>query len=162
MELFFILLAIFIAILGVIFTILPVIPGTLLSYGALLLVHFSGLENRFSTTFLIVTAILSIIVMLVDYVVPSFGVKRMGGSKAAITGSLIGGIAGMFMGPIGVIVGPFVGALLGELFVSQDRRKALKSAIGAFVGFVIATAVKVSFGIFAFFMALRALFIYIF
>ncbi len=162
MELFLLIMALLIAAAGLAFTILPVIPGTILSYGALLLIHFSGAQNQFSPAFLIVTGIISAIVLWVDFFVPAFGVKRMGGSKMAALGSLIGGILGMFFGPVGIIIGPFVGALIGELIVSNDRNKALSSALGAFIGFVVATASKVVVGCFVFFMAIRALFIYIF
>ena len=69
--------------------------------------------------------------------------NKIGGSKAATIGSTIGLIIGLFMGPAGIILGPFLGALVGELIHSKGAFfTSLKSAWGAFLGFLLGTGIK--------------------
>ena len=69
--------------------------------------------------------------------------KKFGGSKAAVTGSTIGLIAGFFIGPVGIILGPFLGALIGEMIHNKGESDGtLKAAFGAFMGFLTGTGIK--------------------
>ena len=77
---------------------------------------------------------------LLDYLLPAYMTKKLGGTKYGIWGSIVGLIIGLFFPPIGFIVGPFLGALLGELiFTAASPKVALKSAFGSFVGFILTT-----------------------
>ena len=144
------ILDIFLVILGICFLvgglagcILPALPGPPLSYIALLLLQATRFGD-FSVKFLIITAIVTIIVTVVDYLLPLWGAKKWGGSRAGIIGSAIGLVIGLFFLPIGIIVGPFAGAVVGELIAGRDSNVALRSGFGAFVGFLLGTGVKLA------------------
>ena len=142
MELFLVLIALVLMILGIVGSFLPVLPGPLTSWAGLLVLHFTeGVEM--SQTFLIVTLIVAIIIYVLDYIIPAIGTKRFGGSKAGMIGTTLGLIIGLLSPiPFGIIIGPFVGALIGELINENDINKALKAAFGSFLGFIASTFLK--------------------
>lgn len=148
-------LLIFIGIIG---SILPVLPGTPLCWLGLLVLHFSKYAD-YTTTFLVVMAAVMIVVSVLDYFIPVWGTKRFGGSKAGVVGSTIGLIGGLFFGPIGIIFGPFLGAFLGEMLVNKTAfKQAMKSATGSFIGFLLSTGLKLVYGGFTAFYFLKAVF----
>lgn len=129
-------------LLGFLGTFVPVLPGAPLAWLGLLLSFFSSL-NQISLTILIITAAVAIAVSIFDNFLPVIMTKKIGGSKAATIGSTIGLLIGLFLGPAGIIAGPFLGALLGELIHSGGKFLAsLKSAWGAFLGFLLGTGIK--------------------
>ena len=132
-------------VVGIIGAIVPVLPGPPISYLGLLLLHWTGWAE-FSTQFLVIMAAVAAAVTAVDYVVPVWGTKKFGGSKAGVRGSTIGLIIGVFFfPPIGIIVGPFLGAVIAELMVNADDfNKALRSGLGSLVGFLMGTGLKLS------------------
>ena len=96
-----------------------------------------------SLTFLLVWLAITIVVSIVDYIVPAWFTKVTGGSRAAGRGALIGLFAGMFIPPIGIILGTLGGAFLAEFLVSRkDGWDSAKSAIGALLGFLSGTGIK--------------------
>lgn len=141
MDIFLIITAGILLLIGFLGSILPVLPGTPLSYIGIILMHLSS-KVEFSTSFLVGWGIAVIAVQLLDYAIPIWGAKKFGGSKYATWGSMIGMILGIFFGPLGIILGPFVGAFVGELIAGKDKRNALKAAIGSFVGFLLGTISK--------------------
>lgn len=141
MDILLILLSGFCLVIGLLGSVVPVLPGVPLSYAGILLLHFTD-KYQFSTTFLIAWGIITIAVMLLDVILPMLSTRKFGGTKAGVRGSLIGTFVGFFLGPWGIIVGPFFGALAGELLVGKQPRPAIKSALGAFVGFLIGTLSK--------------------
>ncbi len=127
---------------GILGGVLPVLPGPPLSYAGLLLLHFTK-AHQFSHRFLVVWAIITAIVYLLDYIIPVWGTKRFGGSKQGIWGSIIGLIAGIFfLPPIGIILGPFIGAVLGELSAGKESSAAFKAGFGSFIGLLAGTLIK--------------------
>ncbi len=142
MELFLVLIALLLMILGIIGSFLPILPGPLTSWVGLLVLHFTdGVE--LGRTFLIVTLLVAIIVYVLDYIIPAIGTKRFGGSKAGMVGTTLGLIIGLLTPiPFGIIIGPFVGALIGEMIHRNDMEKALKAAFGSFLGFIASTFLK--------------------
>ena len=85
------------------------------------------------------------IVQVMDYVTPMLGTKYSGGGKWGNWGCMIGTIAGLFvLPPWGVLIGPFAGAVIGELFGGKKSAEAFKAGLGAFVGFLFSVVVKVS------------------
>lgn len=127
---------------GILGCVLPIIPGPPLSYIGLLLLHFTE-KYQFSTRFLIIWAIITGVVYALDYVIPAWGTKKFGGSKRGVWGSIIGLIIGLFFfPPLGIIIGPFVGAVVGELTSGKDSGTALKSGFGSFLGFLAGTLLK--------------------
>lgn len=141
MDLLLIIIAGLFLLTGFLGSVLPILPGIPLSYLGLILLHLTS-TVQFSSRFLIVLGIVVIIVQLLDFIIPVWGTKKTGGSKAGVRGSLIGLFAGFFMGPWGIITGPFVGALLGELLVGKTSQKAIKAALGTFLGLLTGTILK--------------------
>ena len=94
-------------------------------------------------SFLLIWLAITIVVCVVDYVVPAYFTRVTGGSKAAGRGAIIGLIAGMFIPPVGIILGTLGGAFLAEFLVARkDGWQSAKSAIGALLGFLFGTGIK--------------------
>ena len=123
--------------------ILPALPGPPLSYIALLILQITRFAD-FSNRFLIIAAIVTVIVTVADYIVPVWGTKKWGGSKAGAMGSVVGLLVGLFFSPAGIIIGPFAGAVVGELITGRNMNVALRSGFGSFVGFLFGTAMKLA------------------
>ncbi len=142
MEIFLIIIGIILLIVGILGCIVPIIPGPPITYLALLIMQFKS-SPPFTTKFLVIWALITIVVTVLDYVVPAWGTKKLGGTKWGIWGSIIGLFVGMFFfPPIGLIVGPFLGAFVGEIIAGKDSKTALKSGFGSFIGFVTGTLLK--------------------
>jgi len=142
MELFLVLVALLLIILGIVGSFLPILPGPLTSWAGLLALHFTeGVE--LSQTFLIITLLIAIFIYVLDYIIPAIGTKRFGGSRAGMIGTTLGLIIGLLSPiPFGIIIGPFIGALIGEMIHRNDIDKALKAAFGSFLGFIASTFLK--------------------
>lgn len=123
---------------GIVGCVLPFIPGPPLSYIALILLSIAKRWEAFSTAFLIIMGVITLIVTVLDYVMPIFIAKKYGASKLGLWASVLGMLAGMiFFPPFGMLIGAFLGAILGELLSSRDHRSALKAGAGVFVGTVL-------------------------
>jgi uncharacterized protein len=99
-------------------------------------------EPPFTANFLWTWAGITVVVIVLEYIIPIYGTKRYGGTKYGMWGCTIGLIAGIWMGPIGIILGPFVGALIGEIIGNANSDHALKAAFGSFIGFLFGTLLK--------------------
>jgi uncharacterized protein YqgC (DUF456 family) len=141
MTIIFVILGILCMLLGLIGCIIPALPGPPLSYVGLLLLHFTD-RFEFSSSTLFIMLALVILVTVLDYIIPMLGSKYLGASKWGSRGSLIGTIIGFFFLPWGLIVGPFLGAFIGEKWIKKDTGQAVKSGIGAVVGFLLGTVFK--------------------
>jgi uncharacterized protein YqgC (DUF456 family) len=129
-------------ILGLLGCVLPVIPGPPLSFAGLLLLHFSRYA-QFSFNFLLLFGSVTVVVTVLDYVVPLWGTKRFGGSKAGIWGATVGLIIGIFvLPPIGIIIGPFAGAVIGEIITGKKSAEALRAGFGSLMGFLMGIGIK--------------------
>jgi uncharacterized protein len=126
---------------GIAGCILPLVPGPPLCFLALLIQQLNG-APPFTTKFLLIWGAVTLVVTILDYVIPLFGTKKFGGSKFGIWGCTIGLFVGLWMGPWGIIIGPFVGAFIGEIIANNDSSTALKSAFGSFLGFLFGTLLK--------------------
>lgn len=123
-------------------TFVPVLPGALLAWLGLLAAYFSEYCD-ISVTTLIITGIAAVLVSVLDNILPVAMTKKFGGSKSATTGSTIGLIAGFFIGPVGIILGPFLGAVIGELIHNHENSDGvLHAGLGAFAGFLAGTGIK--------------------
>lgn len=126
-------------VVGLIGAFLPVLPGAPLALIGLLVFKFSG-DCSYGWGTIIIAGLFVLIGALLDYLLPIYMTKKLGGTKYGIWGSIVGLIVGLFFPPIGFIVGPFVGAFLGELaFSAAEPKVALKSAFGSFAGFILTT-----------------------
>jgi len=140
-DIVLLILSILLVISGMIGCILPVLPGPPLSFIGMLLLHFTKYAD-FNNSILWVFGSLTILVTVIDYIIPIWGTKKFGGSKRGIIGASLGLLIGLFIGPIGIIFGPFLGALIAELTGGKETEKAFKAAFGAFVGILVGTIFK--------------------
>ena len=144
MDIVLIILGLVCLLVGLGGCILPALPGPPLSYVGLLLLHFTG-DVEFSAAKLLVWLGLVVVAQVADYFIPMLGSKYSGGSKWGSWGAFWGGIVGIFFLPWGLVLGPFLGAVAGELLGDKDLNRALKSGIGLF-----GTVLKVSLCIYFF------------
>lgn len=129
-------------ITGILGCVLPVLPGAPLSYVGIILLHLTS-KVEFSTTFLIAWGIVVIAVQIFDHYIPIWGTKKLGGGKKGAWGSAIGIVAGVFIfPPWGIIIFPFVGAVIGELVDKKEFKVALRAGLGAFLGFIAGIVMK--------------------
>ena len=148
METIVIILAILAGLIGIAGSILPGLPGTPFSWIGMLVLYIwgsgvNGVGAPMSLQTLIVWGIVVLIVSVIDYIVPMYLTRVAGGSKYAERGALIGLIAGIFLTPIGMIAGSFIGALIAEMeWAKKDFSSALKAALGSFLGFMLGTGIK--------------------
>ncbi len=143
MDILFIVLGFLVMLVGIAGSILPVIPGTPISWLGLILL-FLAPSLEFDWAFIIITGVIAILIYVMDYIIPAIGTKKFGGSKAGAWGTTIGLIVGILAPiPFGILIGPFVGALVGELlFNDTSGPQAFKAAIGSFFGFLASTFMK--------------------
>ena len=126
MEIVQIIFAFLFLVVGLLGSVVPALPGPPLSYIGLLLLQWSG-RGGFSVPFLIVWAVITVVVTIMDNVLPAVMTKKFGGSKMSVIGSVIGLIIGMiFFAPIGLILGPFLGAFAGELINNRIQLRREK------------------------------------
>ncbi len=163
MDWLWIALSLIVVFIGIIGAVLPVIPGPIVAYVALLLLQLTTLSSKYSASpyneeFLIIMGLISAGVTVLDYVVPVYGTKKFGGSKAGVRGSMIGLVVGIIILPMlgivigpfgvfGIILGPFAGAYIGESMTGKESNAAFKAAFGSFIGFLAGTFMKLVYGI---------------
>ncbi len=147
MDLFLIITAAILIIVGFLGSILPVLPGIPLSYLGIVLLHLTTLID-YSWSFLIGWGIVVVIIQIVDYFLPIWGTKKYGSSKYGTWGSTLGMVLGLFiLPPWGMLIFPFVGAVMGELIAGKPSPIALKIGFGTFIGFLAGTVLKLLIGI---------------
>ena len=155
MDIVLIILGALCLLAGLVGCVAPVLPGVPLSYLGLLLLHWTD-RAQFTWQFLTIWAVIVVVIQVLDYLIPAWGTKKFGGTKYGVWGSTIGLFAGFFLGPLGIIIGPFVGAVLGELIYfnrhpqaipAQDKKtkfnRALRAGFGSFIGLLAGTLIKV-------------------
>lgn len=141
-DILLIAIGILFIVIGLLGCILPILPGPPLSYLALISIELSKHINIDNQTLWVLFG-LTVVVIVFDYYLPIWVVKRTGGSKRAIWGATIGLLVGIFvLPPIGVILGPLLGAFIGELTNSSDTKKAIKGGLAAFGGLMLGTLLK--------------------
>lgn len=129
---------------GFVGSFLPVIPGPPLSYLGVLFLQLTRFDDYSWIFFLGWGAAIAVVAVL-DYLVPSVGTRRFGGSAWGVWGCLIGGVAGLFLfPPIGLLIGPIAGAFAGELIAGKQSDQAFRAAVGSFLGFLVSTGIKVA------------------
>ena len=165
MDVFLIILGSICLLLGIIGCVVPIIPGVPLAYLGLLCAHWTE-RAQLSWQELVIWGIITLIIQLLDYIVPAWGTKKFGGSKWGIWGSTIGLFLGFFLGPLGIIIGPFAGAVVGELIyfnrqpqisttegvqlgsasdtnsTQSNLHRALRAGFGSFIGLRTGTIIK--------------------
>jgi hypothetical protein len=148
MEIVLILASIILIGGGIIFSILPPLPGPLLTYAAMVCAHFVSADTHFSTPSFIIWAVIGISILIADYFLPVAATRRFGGTKAGVVGGMIGMVAGIVLPiPFGIVLGPLLGAIIGDLVGGNRIRAAIKSGFGSFIGFLVATGLKLLYAV---------------
>ena len=141
MDVLYLILGLILMLVGLAGCVLPFLPGPPLCFLALLIQQLQS-SPPYTTKFLLVWAGITVAITVLDYVIPLYGTKRFGGTRYGMWGCVIGLIAGLWLGPIGIILGPFVGAFAGELIGNAKSHHAFRAALGSFVGFLFGTLLK--------------------
>ena len=141
MEIVLLVIAGICMIIGILGSILPGLPGIPVAYAGLWIAQATE-RIDFSWQTLVIWGVVTILVSVLDYIIPAWGTKRYGGTKYGVWGSTIGVFVGMFFGAIGIIVGPLVGAIVGELIGGKGRDEALRAGWGSFIGILCGTVLK--------------------
>ena len=136
-------LAVALVLVGLVGVVLPALPGTVLIFAGLVLAAWADHFTRVGGLTLAVIGVIGAGSYGVDFVAAALGTKRLGASPRAMAGAALGTVAGLFFGLPGIIFGPFIGAVAGELTVNRDFVRAGRAGAAAWIGFVIGMAVKV-------------------
>ena len=143
------LLAIVLVVVGIAGTILPALPGLPLVFAGMLLAAWAGDFQQVGVPMLVVLGLLTVFSLAVDFWATALGAKRVGASRLAIIGAMVGTLAGLFFGPLGLLMGPFAGAIGGELIhrrslQKQDLGLAAKIGVGTWFGILFGTVLKLA------------------
>ena len=125
-------------------TILPAIPGVPMVFAGLFLAAYATGFETVGWGMLAILGALTALAWLIDFLAAALGAKQLGASQRAFWGAMFGAIAGMFFGLPGIILGPFVGAVVAELSGGRDLKEAGRAGLGAWIGAVIGAAAKLS------------------
>lgn len=147
--------AVILILVGIAGVILPALPGLPLVFLGMLLAAWAGDFQQIGWVTLVVLGLLTLLSVAVDFFATLVGAKRVGASKKALWGAVLGTFIGIFFGPIGLFAGPFVGALLGELWHGREIGQATKVGLGTWLGIVLGIVLKLGvafamLGLFAF------------
>lgn len=144
MDIFLLIVGFIFMLVGIIGSVIPVLPGPTISWIGLLLLYLTKTVED-DWMFLGITLVVALIVFALDYIIPVMGTKKFGGSKSGMIGTTVGLLVAIFFpifGIFGIIIWPFIGALVGELINKADSNTALKAAFGSFLGFLTGTFLK--------------------
>lgn len=144
MSLLLWVLGIILVLVGMAGTILPALPGTPLVAIGLVLAAWAGGFQKVGWFPLVIIGVLTVLSLVVDFLATMLGAKRVGASGLALFGAAVGTVAGLFFGLPGVILGPFVGAVLGEYLARRNKDQAVKVGLGTWVGLLLGTAGKLA------------------
>ena len=137
------ILAALLVCVGIAGIILPALPGTILIFAGLMLAAWADGFMRVGPITLVVIGLIGAATYGIDFLAAALGAQRLGASRAMI-GAGLGTVLGLFIGLPGIILGPFVGAVVGELSVRGDWRQAGRAGLAAWIGFVVGAAAKVA------------------
>lgn len=148
MDIFLAVAAFLLSVIGLIGCIVPIIPGIVMNFIALVLLSFTSYAE-IGWGALAVWLVVTIVVTAADFYLPAWMTRKFGGSRAGEVGATVGVFAGMFLfPPFGIILGPFFGAVLGELTRDkQNVERALQSGVGSFLAFIVGTGLKLIVGL---------------
>lgn len=132
-------------IVGMAGAVYPILPGALAIYAAFFVYGFMISFEPFGWLFWTIQTLIVAVLFLADYAVNAWGVKRYGGSRASVVGSTIGVLVGPFVIPaFGLVIGPFAGAVIGELLTGSDLDRSVKVGWGSLVGLFTSVVVKIA------------------
>jgi uncharacterized protein len=141
-PLVFQVVAALLVIVGIAGTVVPVLPGVALVFGGLLLAAWADGFQRVGAFTVAILGILTALAVAADFMASAFGAKKMGASPRAVVGATLGAIVGIFFGLPGLVLGPFVGAVAGELSANRELRHAGRAGLGTWVGLLLGSIAK--------------------
>ncbi|MCC5857494.1 MAG: DUF456 domain-containing protein [Ectothiorhodospiraceae bacterium] len=141
------ILAILLVSIGLAGLVLPALPGPLLLFAGLWAAAWAEGFVHVGTRTLVVLALMAALASLADFVAGAFGARRYGASPRSVAGAALGAVVGIFFGLPGLLLGPFIGALLGELSARRGFLAAGRAGWGATLGLMLGTAAKVALGL---------------
>lgn len=130
-------------LVGLAGTVLPVLPGTILVWGGIVLGAWIDDFTRVGMTTVVVVSVLAVLAWGLDYVAGLLGAQKAGASKLALLGAVVGTVLGLFMGLVGVFFMPLVGAAVGEYMAQKDQKRALKVGVATWIGIMLGLIAKV-------------------
>lgn len=130
-------------LLGLAGTVLPMLPGTVLVWGGIVLGAWIDDFTRVSMTTVVVVSVLALLAWGLDYVAGLMGARKAGASKQALVGAAVGTVLGLFMGLVGVLFMPLVGAATGEYLAQKDEARALHVGVATWIGIMVGLIAKV-------------------
>ena len=160
MTILLFVLAVALVVVGLIGTVLPALPGAMLIVAGLVVAAWADGFSRVGVWTLVLIGAIGAASYLVDFAAAALGAKKFGASPRAMVGAGLGTLAGLFLGPVGIIFGPFVGAIIGELTVHRDIAKVGKAGLAAWIGFLLGMAVKVGIAFLMIAIFLGAMFVF--
>jgi hypothetical protein len=137
-------LALLMVAVGAVGVFLPVLPGTLLVFLGLLVAASADGFQKVGWIPIAILGLLAASSYVIDLVASAHGTRRVGASKHAAIGALVGSIVGLFFGIPGILIGPFAGAAIGEYLVRRDMKQAGKAGLGTWLGLVIGGVLKIA------------------
>lgn len=141
MSIAYLTLSVLLIVAGIIGCFIPIIPGPIVAFCGLLCMIPTSHSPSLIT--LVIFGCITLVVTALDYVVPALGAKRFNCSKLGTWGCAIGTLLGVFFFPVGLLLGPFCGAFVGELIARKPVRAAAFGGLGAFLGFLSGVCIKV-------------------
>lgn len=154
MDIVLIILGIILSLAGLAGCIVPGLPGPPLNFIGLLLIHWAC--PAFTATFLVTWGILTVLVVVLDYMLPVWTAKKFGATRQGIVGSVAGMLIGLFFTPIGMIAGLIVGAMVGDMMAGRSHSEAARSGIATFFGTLFSIGLKLVISGILFFYAVKA------
>jgi uncharacterized protein YqgC (DUF456 family) len=136
-------LATVLVVVGLVGVVIPAVPGPILIFGGLLMAAWSDGFVRVGVPTMVLLGILTVATYVVDVAMMAAGMKHLGATKRAMAGAALGTLAGLFFGLPGLIIGPFAGAMLGELTADANWRVAGRAGLAAWIGFLVGTLARV-------------------
>jgi len=147
MDQLFIVLGLILCITGLLGSFIPIIPGPITSWFGLLVINFES-STELNYSFLLITLMIAVFVFALDIIIPIIGLKKFGGTKKGMIGATIGLLLGLIiLGPLGILIGTFLGALSAEMTGDLKLGKAVKASVGTLIGFIAGVAMKFSISI---------------
>ena len=143
-TIFWWILSALIVIGGLAGTIIPALPGPPLVFAGLFLAAWAGGFEAVGWTTIGILGALTVLAWLIDFLAAALGAKRLGATQRAFWGAAFGAVVGIFFGLAGVLLGPFVGAVVAELSAGRDVQQAGRAGYGAWIGVVLGTAAKLA------------------
>ncbi|HZH44219.1 MAG TPA: DUF456 domain-containing protein [Lysobacter sp.] len=130
-------------LIGIVGVVLPALPGLPLVFAGMLLAAWAGDFQQVGWPMLTALGVLTLLSLGIDFLATSMGAKRVGASRLAVIGAVLGTFGGLLLGgPIGLFAGPFIGALVGELLHVRQLGRAAKVGFGTWLGIVVGTVLK--------------------